>query len=342
MTAGQEPKTCHPDDVDDKALGRAADSPREIPRTGWFKILKRVWSRVSGDNLSLVAAGVAFYALLALFPGIAALISLFGLVADPVQVESQFSVLVSFLPADAYELIREQMLELTSRPDESLGIGLVSAILLSVWSATRGTKSLMMALNIAYDEQEQRGFIKLNMLGFSLTFFLVMLAVVVLALIVAVPIVLDLVGLGYIAELLVQWSRWPVLAMMLLITLALIYRYGPSRRPARWRWVSAGSVFSVVVWLAASALFSFYVAEFGNYNATYGSVGAVIVLLMWLYISALITILGAAINAEMERQTARDTTRGGVQPRGQRGAYVADHLPGEDASGSPSLADAGK
>ncbi|MBK1725172.1 YihY/virulence factor BrkB family protein [Thiocystis violacea] len=320
------------DDRTDQAIGRLADTPNAIPPGGWVKILGRAWRATSSDNISLVAAGVAFYGLLAVFPGIAALIALFGLVADPGQVESQFSSLSAFLPSEVYQLLSQQMREVASGSGQTLGAGLAGAILLSVWSATRGTKSLITALNIVYDEREQRGFLRLNLTAFSVTFSLVILIAVVVALIVAVPVVMGYVGLGALAQMLVNLVRWPVLAALALTMLAILYRYGPSRRLARWRWVSVGSLVAVVLWLAASGLFSLYVSQFGSYNATYGSIGAVIVLLMWLYLSALITLLGAELNSEIERQTARDTTRGEERPRGERGAYVADHLPGEQPS----------
>jgi membrane protein len=311
--------------------GRLARSPGEMPGRGWREVLVRVWRKVSEDNVSLVSAGVAFYSLLALFPGIAALIAVYGLISDPTQVEVQFSALGALLPAEVHGLLSAQMRGLAAGPDQALGLGLAGAILLSVWSATRGTKSLMTALNIVYDERERRDLVRLNLLAFALTFLLLILAVVVVALVVAVPIVLAFVGLDAQAQVLVQWLRWAVLAGLALLSLAIVYRYGPSRRQARWQWVSWGSAAAVLVWLGASALFSLYVSRFGSYNATYGSVGAVIVLLMWLYLSALATMLGAVLNAELERQTGCDTTRGDEQPRGARGAWVADHLPGETA-----------
>jgi membrane protein len=310
-------------------VGRAAPTPGKIPLAGWKQILRRVWRAISEDKLGMVAASVAFYALLALFPGIAGVISVYGLLADPAQVAHQFAALHSVLPDEAYRLVDGQMRDLVSRPSGTLGAGLVGAILLSVWSATKGTKALISALNIAYDEHEPRGVVRLNLLAFAMTLFLIVLVVVAVGLIVALPVVLDFVGLGAIAEALVRWLRWPALAALVLFTLAVIYRYGPARRQASWHWVSWGSGFAVLLWLVASGLFSLYVSRFGNYNATYGSVGAVIVLLMWLFISAFVVLLGAEVNAEMERQTARDTTYHGTQPRGKRGAYVADHLPEE-------------
>ncbi len=286
-------------------LGRSADSPAEIPRRGWIKVTQRVIRKIGQSNMTLVAAGVAFYGLLALFPAIGALISIYGLVADPADVDRQFVGLAGFLPADVSAMISQQMRDMAARPSEALGIGLASAIALALWSATKGTKSLISALNIAYDEAEERGFIHLSLVALAATAFVVVLAVVAIGSIVAVPVVLG--------------------------ALAVIYRFGPCRRNARWQWVTWGSALALTLWLTASSLFSFYVANFGSYNATYGSVGAVVVLLMWLFLSALIVLLGAVVNAEMERQTAVDTTQGGEQPMGQRGAYVADNLPADEA-----------
>ncbi|MDT8386563.1 MAG: YihY/virulence factor BrkB family protein [Thiogranum sp.] len=310
--------------------GRAATSPRQIPARGWKPVLRRVRHKVSDDDIGLVSAGVAFYGLLALFPALAALVSVYGLLSDPAQVTEQFSQLRTVLPGQAYELLQTQLQQLTSpASSNALGVGLILAILLALWSATKGTKSLIKALNIAYDEHEERGFLRLNAVAFTLTLFLVLLGILVVGLIVALPIVLNFLGLGAIAETAVNWLRWPLLAAMVLFGLAVIYRYAPDRRQARWQWVSWGSGIALLLWLIASGLFSYYVSNFGNYNATYGSIGAVIILLMWLFITALVMLLGAELNAELERQTARDTTYQDEQAPGQRGAYVADHIPGE-------------
>jgi membrane protein len=311
-----------------RGVGRRASTPRQIPPAGWWQILKRVWRYAGANNLGLAAAGVAFYGLLALFPALAALISLYGLMADPNQVAVQFATLAPVLPSEAYDLLNTQLRDLAARPGGALGVGFAGALLLSVWSATKGTRSLIGALNIAYDERERRSLLRVNLLAFAMTAFLIVLCVLVLALVVALPVALNLLGLGAVTELLMRWLRWPVLAALVIFTLAVLYRYAPSRRLARWRWVSWGSGLAVGLWLAASGAFSLYVSQFADYNATYGSVGAVTVLLMWLFISAFAVLLGGQLNAEMERQTARDTTHHGIQPRGERGAYVADHLPG--------------
>lgn len=330
MTAKRTTTTADADDsASEGDSGRAARVPRQIPWRGWIQVLKRVGRRASEDNIGLISAGVAFYSLLALFPTLAALIAIYGLVSNPAQVDQQFSLVSEFLPAEVSRMISGQMRELASGPSGKLGAGLAGAILVSIWIATKGTKSLITALNIVYDEDDKRSFFRFNLLAFAITLFLVVFGVVAIGTVVALPIVLALVGLGAAAEALVHWLRWPLLGVVVLFILAVIYRYGPNRRKARWLWVSWGSATAVVLWLLASGLFSYYVANFGSYNTTYGSLGAVIITMMWLYISAFMVLLGAEINAEMERQTAVDTTHGRDQPMGERGAYVADHLPDE-------------
>ena len=309
--------------------GREAESPLVISGRGWWQIARRVARRFMQENLGLVAAGVGFYSLLGLFPAIAALVTTYDMAFDPAQIQSQFDALGGLLPAQVHELISARLQSAADTRQQSLSVGLVGAILLSFWGATRGTRALIIALNIAYDEREERGFFFLNLLAFGLTFFLVMVLAAAILATVAVPIVINIVSLGAVPEVLAAWLRWPLLALVGLLALAILYRFGPSRRAASWRWLPVGSVIAGVLWLAASGLFSFYVSNFGSYNATYGSLGAVIVLLLWLYLSAMAVIVGACINAEAERQTARDSTAGEAQPRGERGAEVADHLPGE-------------
>ena len=321
------------------APGRDAESPLQIPPKGWWRITQRVVGRYTRENLGLVAAGVAFYGLLGLFPAIAALVTTYDLVFDPTQIQAQFDALQALMPAQVHDLISEELQSATDRPDQALSLGLIGAVVLSLWGATRGTRALIIALNIAYDEGEARGFFALNLFAFGLTLFLVLVLAFAIVATVAVPIVINLLSFGTLPEVLTAWLRWPLLALVALVALAVLYRYGPSRRGARFRWLPAGSVVAGLLWLTASGLFSFYVANFGSYNATYGSLGAVIVLLLWLYLSAAAVILGACINAETERQTARDSTMGEPRPRGERGAVVADRLPGEHTA-DPSHDDA--
>jgi membrane protein len=322
-----------------RRLGREADSPLAIPFPGWRRITGRMAQRFMQQNLGLVAAGVGFYALLALFPAIAALVTIYGLVFDPSQIQERFDLLQGVVPTQVHELISAQLQSAAAGPEQALGLGLLGAVVLSFWGATRGTRALIIALNVAYDEHESRGFFKLNLLAFTLTIFLVLVVATAVVVTVAVPIVINLVSLGTLPARLTEWLRWPILALVGLLGLAILYRFGPSRRSARWRWLPLGSVVAGVLWLAASVGFSVYVANFGSYNATYGSLGAVIVTLLWLYLSAVAVILGGVINAETERQTARDSTLGPPLPRGERGAVVADRLPGEEDPVEASIHD---
>jgi membrane protein len=308
----------------ERERGRTARRPGEIPRAGWWDVLTRVKHEITEDNLTMIAAGAAFFGLLAMFPAVAAVVSLYGLLTDPAVVSEHTASLAGFLPAEARTIVDEQLQRVTSASNDALGIGALVALLLALWSAAKGVKSLMQALNIAYDERETRGFLKLNLTAVLLT--LAILAVVGIALsgIAVLPALLERLPLPDIAAVALRWLRWPLLAAVAVAAIALVYRYGPARRPAQWRWVVGGAVVATVLWLLGSALFSWYVASFGSYNETYGSVAAVAVLMMWFWISALVVLLGGEINAEMERQTREDTTAGEPRPLGERDAYAAD------------------
>ena len=308
--------------------GRDATRPYHIPLKGWLQVAERVWAESSRDNLSVIAAGCAFYALFAIFPGLSALISLYGLTADPITIEQQLGGLASVLPGEAYNLVIEQVHRLAEASGKLLGWSLVVSLVLSVWSVMSLTQALFAALNIAYEEPERRNMLRYYLNAFIFALLGIIGAVIVLLAIVYVPIVFAYAGYSQQFELIVRVARWPLLALLVLALLALLYRYGPCRHTAKWQWVSVGSVFATSVWLLASAGFSFYVANFAHYDATYGSLGAVIVLLFWLYLSFYIVLLGAELNAELELQTAQDTTSGKPKPRGQRGAFVADHVAG--------------
>jgi len=306
------------------ARGRAADTPRQIPAAGWRDVLWRTKGEMSRDNLSLVAAGVAFYALLAIFPAIAAIVSIYGLVADPQTVEQQLAAISHVLPEQARSIIEEQLTRVTSGASTALGFGAILGLLLTIWSANKGTQSLITALNIVYDEEEKRGFVRLTLISLGLTLGILLFLIVCIAAIAVMPALFGNLGLPEDIRQLASWLRWPILGLAFVIGLAVFYRFAPSRDAPRWRWVSWGAVAATVLWLIGSALFSWYVSSFGSYNETYGSIGAVVVLMMWFWLSALIVLLGAELNAEMEHQTGRDTTRGRGQPLGERGAYVAD------------------
>jgi membrane protein len=306
--------------------GRAADAPSEIPAPGWRDVLLRVRQQISEDNISMIAAGVAFYGLLAIFPAITAFVSIWGLVADPAQVEQQFAAVEGIVPADAWALLNEQLRSVASSTSASLGWGVALGILVALWSAGAGVRALISALNIAYDEDEKRGFIKLYAVGFLLTVCLIVGAVLALIVIVAVPVALQFLPLGGLSSTLISVLTWLVMAAIVVFGLGVLYGYGPSRSPAQLRWITWGAIAAAILWLLASLLFQVYVANFANYTATYGSLGAVIALLMWLWVSAFVVLLGAELNAEMEHQTRKDTTTGPEKPLGARGAYVADHV----------------
>jgi membrane protein len=308
--------------------GRDAARPYHIPLKGWWQVAQRVWSESARDNLSVVAAGCAFFALAAIFPALSALILLYGLSADPTTVEQHFRVLSSLLPPQAYQIVNDQVHRLANTPTETLGWGLVVSLGVALWSANAGTQAMMAALNIAYEEPERRSLFHYYLNALTFTIVGILGALVLLLAIVYVPLLFAFTGYSQAFELIVSLVRWPLLALFMLFLLAVLYRYGACRRSAKWHWVTVGSLFAMVVWLIASAAFSLYVSYFANYDKLYGSLGAVIILLFWLYISFYIVLLGAEINAELELQTAKDTTAGKPKPIGQRGAFVADHVAG--------------
>lgn len=308
------------------AHGREARAPHQIPKRGWKDILLRVKDRIGNDNLSIISAGVAFYLFLALFPGIAAAVSVLGLVMQPQEVESFVASASGVLPPDALSLVRDQVHELASSSSKTLGVSLIVSIALAIWSATAGVKAIMTALNIAYQEHERRGFIKYNAQAVLLTIATIAFALVALALVAAVPAVLQLLTIPQPLADLLNALRWVILGGMFVLALAMLYRYAPSRKKAQWQWVSWGAVLATVLWLAGSALFSLYVTHFAGYNKTYGALAAIVILLMWFYLTAFAILLGAELNAETERQTRVDSTTGRPKPMGRRGAYAADTL----------------
>ncbi len=308
--------------------GRHATHPHHIPLKGWWQVAQRVWTESARDNLTVVSAGCAFYALFAVVPVLSALIALYGLTANPASVELHFGMLASVLPPQAYDIVIDQIRRVAATSNRSLGWGLALSLGLALWSSSSLTQALFAALNIAYEEPERRTIFQFYSSAFTVAVLGIVSGVLMLFALVYVPILFAYAGYSHTLELVVKVARWPLLALIVLVLLAMLYRYGPCRRKAKWRWVSAGSVFATLLWLAASAGFSFYVANFAHYDRTYGSLGAVIVLLFWLYISFYIVLLGAEINAELELQTAQDTTRGSPRPPGKRGAFVADHVAG--------------
>lgn len=307
-------------------VGRVANTPSELPMAGWKDILWRVWSGVNENRVMLVAGGVTFYLLLALFPALAAFVSLYGFVADPRTIANQITQLNGLLPAAALDLIEAQLASLLAAGNQALGIGFLVGLGIALWSANNGIKALFDAMNIAYRETEKRGFVKLNLWSAAFTIGALLIGVLLLLAVGVIPAMLALLHIEGWAETLFAIGRWPLLIGAVWSGISLIYRYGPSRRIAKWRWLNWGAAIATLVWIAVSWAFSFYLQHFANYNATYGSLGAVIGLMMWLWISVIVLIVGAEINAEMEHQTARDSTVGAPKPMGQRGAVVADTL----------------
>ncbi len=306
--------------------GRKADWPSSIPARGWQDIAWRIWLNITAHRVMLIAAGVTFYLLLALFPALAAFVSLYGFVADPITVADHISFLAGFVPAGSLDLIYTQLEALAEQRPEALSVGFVSGLLIALWSANNGVKSLFEAMNVANQETEKRSIIKLNLMSFCFTLGAMFLGAAFIFTLGIVPAVLALFRLDDFGPTLIAALRWPVMLVIIITGLSLIYRFGPSRERAKWRWLSWGACIAAVVWIATSFGFSFYLQNFADYNATYGSLGAVIGFMMWMWISAMIVIAGAEINAEMEHQTAIDTTTGADMPMGRRGATMADTL----------------
>ena len=304
--------------------GASAQEPRQIPAKGWLEIVRRTYHEVDRDRVQAVAAGVTFYGLLALFPALTALVSLYGLVSDPVTMADQMLAIGRMLPAGAADFLRDQILRIASGGETRLGLAFMISISLAIWSANAGVKAIFDALNVAYGEDEKRSFIKLNLISLVFTAGTLLFALTALAGIALVPLLLDFVYLGHATEWIIWGGRWPFLIALLIVGLSVLYRFGPSRDEAQWSWVSPGAVFAALAWLVGSLLFSWYVANFEDYNKTYGTVGAVIGLLMWMWLSVTIILVGAELNSEAERQTDEDTTKGPAMPIGMRGADAAD------------------
>ncbi|GHA80847.1 YihY/virulence factor BrkB family protein [Pontibacter akesuensis] len=311
------------------AKGRNAEAPKEIPAAGWKQVMLRVKEQLATDNISIVAAGVAFYFFLALFPTLAAIISIYGLVTSPAEVEQQMEQLTSVLPPEAHDMLTERLRNIAQQSSSSLGWGALLGIVLSLWSANSGTKSLFEGINIAYDEENDRSFLKLNAITLLFTLGGIILGSLCVALVVAFPAIIEHLGLPDWLETVLQLGRWVLLIVFIMGALALIYKVAPKRNNPKFRWVSWGSAMATGLWLLGSLLFSYYVNNFGNYSETYGSVAAVIILMLWFNLTSFIILLGAEINSELEHQTAKDTTVGKEKPLGERNAYHADHVAGD-------------
>jgi membrane protein len=307
--------------------GVTARTPTQIPWRGWKQIVKRAWAENKADNMPIIGGGVAFFGFLAVFPALIALISIYGLVASPDTVAKQVDNFASGLPTSAQGLISDQLKSIISNSGSALTIGLVISILAALWSASGGVNNLMTAINLAYDEVETRGFVKRRLLSLGLTLGAILFVLIALGLVAVVPAVLNALHLGVVGTILAQVIRWVLLLVVMAGGLAVLYRVAPDRDAPRMRWVTLGSVVVTVVWAIVSLLFSFYVNNFGSYDKTYGTIAGVIVLMLWLYLTCYLVLLGAEINSEAEHQTAQDTTEGPPLPMGERDATAADTLP---------------
>jgi membrane protein len=307
--------------------GHGAETPAQIPAPAWKDVVLRAWKQGSEDNVSLVAAGVAFYAFLALVPLLGAVVLTYGIAADPQTVLGNVKSLTSVLPQDVAKLIGEQLMSVVQTSGGKKGFGLILALAVALWGARNAASSVITALNIAYEEEETRSTIRVNLLALAITAGGVLMAVLAL---------LAITALGYLEKLLPSLPG-PLLIIgkaisYLLLLLgacagaATLYRYAPNRKKARWEWITPGSIFSALTWLLLTFGFGFYVAHFGNYNKTYGSLATVVILVTWLYLSAYVFLLGGELNSELEHQTAKDTTEGAPKPLGARGAWSADHV----------------
>lgn len=307
--------------------GEDARSPQQLSWPGWKAIAVRLYHEITNDRVLMIAGGVTFYLLLAMFPALAAFVSVYGLMADPATVSDYVEQMRGVVPEAGVDIIGTQLQSLAQQSTNALGISFIVGLAIAFWSANGGIKALFDAMNVAYEETEKRSFIKLNLTAFAFTLGAMLLAIIFIVILGVIPAVLAFVGLGPVVEVLVLILRWVLLAGVAFFAISLLYRYGPSRHTAKWRWVSVGAVFATVCWFLVSWGFSFYLQNFADYNATYGALGAVIAMMMWMWISTIVVIVGAELNAEMERQTIRDSTTGPARPVGERGAFVADKGP---------------
>jgi len=304
--------------------GRDATSPAEIPATGWKDIRWRVYANIGDHRILALAAGMTYYSILAIFPALAALVAIYGIFTDAGSIAKHLDDVSGFVPGGAIDVAREQLTRVSSKSNRALGLTFLLGLVISLWSANAAMKSLFDTLNIVYGEREKRGFFRLNAISLSFTIAGIVFVLSALAAVVAVPVLLNYLHLSNFSDLLIRIVRWPAMFIALALAIACIYRFGPSRAAPRWHWISWGSSAAALLWLGASALFSWYAANFGTFHETYGSLGAVVGFMTWLWISAIVILLGAELNAEMEHQTARDTTTGAPKPLGARGARMAD------------------
>ncbi len=305
-------------------VGVGAEAPEQIPLKGWWQIAKRAATKFNENELLSEAASVTFFALLALAPAITALVSIYGLFAERSSIESRLDAVSGFLPSGGMEIIRDQVQRLTHSPTSGLSLGAIFGVLAALWSANQGSKAMFSALNAVYGEHESRGFFKLTFTSLTFTLGAVAILLGLIGVIVVLPVAFRWIGLGGQIDLLIRICQWPAIILVLMLALSALYRFGPSRHVARWRWVTWGGAMAALAWIALSLGFSWYVANFGNYNKTYGSLGAIVGFMTWIWLSSTVLLAGGQINAEMEVQTGKDSTAGPDKAPGQRGAKAAD------------------
>ena len=312
----------------DPVPGEDAEKPQDIPAKGWVQIVKRGWAESKEDNVSLMAAGMAYYAFLAIFPAIIAAVLLFSFFADPATITTQLDALGSAIPADIKRTVTDQIG--LAAGNGKVGFGAVIAILVALFSASGGMGNLMTAVNLCYDEEETRGFVKKRLIALALTVGAIVFLLVVVGLVAVLPIVLGFLGTSGFAFFLTQAVRWVLIVVVIAVALAVLYRIAPDRDAPKFRWVSVGAGVATLLWIVASVGFSVYVSQFGSYAKTYGAIAGIVILLLWLFITAYAILLGAEINAESEQQTVKDSTKGPAKPIGERDAVKADSVPVEN------------
>lgn len=306
--------------------GRNADKPHEVPAKGWKDTLIRVKDGISDDRLSLISASMAYYALLASVPALTSVVLLYAWFSDPTSISAHIAQVERFIPTEAGDIIRDQLQTLAAQAPSTLGLSAIGTLLFSLWSASKGSAAIIEAMNIIYDQDECRGFVKRTGMAIAFTLLGAVLSLVAMLVVVFLPAITGIFDFGQLFNALSKGIGWVLLLGIFSFFLSCIYRFGPCRHKAKWKWVSPGSILASVLWAATSLLFSWYAANFGNFNKTYGSLGAVVVMMTWFYISSFIILIGGEVNAELEHQTKRDTTTGKPKPMGKRGAVMADTL----------------
>lgn len=306
--------------------GRRADSPAEIPFPGWKDVLWRLYRSINQDRILLTAAGATFYLLLSMVPTLSAFVSLYGLFNDPASAVRHVDLLAGVVPPGVLDILRDQLTRLTSQSNNTLGVTLLVSLAVALWSASSGVKAMFEAMNIAYHEQERRSFLLLNGVALVFAFGGSLAALLVSAVVLILPALLSVPSTGESLDWVIRVAAYVIMLLVLSLGIAALYRWGPCREQAKWRWITPGAGLSVFALGVTSVLFSWYVSNFTDDNATYGSLGAVIGLMVWLWISVTIVTVGAEINSEIEHQTAKDSTTGAEKPIGQRGATMADTI----------------